>query len=209
MLFIKYRFEYLCMSILGSLAGMAVSLVETYRYPMLFLLMFLESASIPVPSEVVMPLAGALAFRHILYFWPAFIVTFAGSSLGIALDYYIGFVLGKEVVYKHLRFFHLNRKKLDAFDSWFNKNAVAAVFFSRLLPVVRTIMSFPAGFARMKPKEFFAYSFSAAALWNIVLMLFGFYALSTNNAVIWMGAIGAFAIALFVLYRIGMKRLRR
>jgi membrane protein DedA with SNARE-associated domain len=197
------------MSILVSLAAIAVKLVQEYGYPMLFLLMFLESSSIPVPSEVVLPLAGVLAFRNLLHFWPAFAVTLAGSALGLALDYYIGFILGKDVVYRHLHFFHLKKESINRFDSWFNRNAVAAVFFSRLLPVVRTIMSFPAGFARMPAKRFFLYSITGAAIWDMILMLFGFYALSTNSAVVWMGAIGGLAIALFVAYKVGMRRLRR
>jgi Uncharacterized membrane-associated protein len=197
------------MSILVSLAAIAVKLVQEYGYPMLFLLMFLESSSIPVPSEVVLPLAGVLAFRNLLHFWPAFAVTLVGSALGLALDYYIGFILGKDVVYRHLHFFHLKKESINRFDSWFNRNAVAAVFFSRLLPVVRTIMSFPAGFARMPAKRFFLYSITGAAIWDMILMLFGFYALSTNSAVVWMGAIGGLAIALFVAYKVGMRRLRR
>ena len=197
------------MSILVSLAAIAVKLVQEYGYPMLFLLMFLESSSIPVPSEVVLPLAGVLAFRNLLHFWPAFAVTLVGSALGLALDYYIGFILGKDVVYRHLHFFHLKKESINRFDSWFNRNAVAAVFFSRLLPVVRTIMSFPAGFARLPAKRFFLYSITGAAIWDMILMLFGFYALSTNSAVVWMGAIGGLAIALFVAYKVGMRRLRR
>ncbi len=197
------------MSVFASLAIIAVKLVEEYGYPMLFLLMFLESSSVPFPSEVIMPLAGLLAARSVLHFWPAFIVTLVGSALGIALDYYIGFILGKDVIYRHLHFFHLKKKTIEHFDEWFNRNAVAAVFFSRLLPVVRTVMSFPAGFARMPQWKFFLYSVSAAAIWDMVLMLFGFYAFSTNSAVIWMGAIGAFAIALFVVYKVGMRKLRR
>jgi membrane protein DedA with SNARE-associated domain len=187
--------------------GIATGLVKAYGIAAVFFLMLLESSSIPVPSEVIMPLAGLLAHNHLMLFYPALIASIAGSAVGIAIDYLIGYYIGKDIVYKHLRLFHISKESLEAFDAWFERNSVAAIFLTRLVPVIRTVMSFPAGFAKMPPKRFFTYSLSGAAIWNVVLMLFGFYLLSSKSAVEIMSAIGVLAIVLYVAYRYAMKRI--
>lgn len=185
------------------------ALMASYGYAAVFVLMLLESSSIPVPSEVVLPLAGFFAAKGVLDFLPALVVAMLGSIGGLAIDYAIGYYLGKDVIYAHLSIFHVKKRDLDAFDAWFDRNAIAAVFLSRLLPVVRTVMSFPAGFAKMPLKEFFAYSILGSFIWDVVLMAFGFYALSANSAVMALGAIGVFAIALYIIYAAFMRRIRK
>jgi membrane protein DedA with SNARE-associated domain len=181
------------------------SLIGRYGYLAIFILMLLESSSLPVPSEVVLPLAGLLAEKGLLSFPIALAAGFLGSAVGIALDYYIGYYLGKDVVYKHLRLFHISKESLDSFDRWFELNGGIAVFITRVVPIVRTFISFPAGFAKMNQKKFFLYSLSGALIWAIVLMLFGFYLLSANSAVIVLTAMGVFGIALYLLYRFARK----
>ncbi len=188
--------------------GLATGLVKTYGVTAVFFLMMLESSSIPVPSEVVMPLAGLLAHKGLMLFYPALLASIVGSAVGIAIDYLIGYYIGKDIVYKHLRLFHISKESLDSFDAWFSRNGVAAVFFTRLVPVIRTLMSFPAGFAKMPPKTFFTYSVAGVVIWNSVLMLFGFYLLSSTHAVVILSAIGMLAIALYVVYRYAIKRIR-
>ncbi len=182
---------------------------HTYGYAAVFFLMLLESATIPIPSEVIMPLAGLFAAKHIFNFYPALAASILGSGAGIAIDYYIGYFIGKDLVYRHLRFFRIRQSQLDAFDAWFERNGMAAVFLTRLVPVIRTVMSFPAGFARMKPKSFFAYSISGAVIWNIVLMVFGFYALSGTSAEQILSAIGIFVLALYLVYALALRHLKR
>ncbi len=196
------------MSIIAYITALAVGMIQRYGYPMLALFMALESSSIPVPSEVIMPLAGALAARGLLRFWIAYAVTLAGSTVGMVVDYYIGAVIGKDVVYKHARRFRIKDSSIKRFDAWFERNAVAAIFLTRLLPVVRTWISFPAGFARMPLKRFLLYSVSGSAIWNTVLMVFGFYAFGTNRAVVWLASSGALAIALYLVFRLALKRIR-
>lgn len=197
------------MSIIVYIATLAVDMIKQYGYPMLALFMALESSSIPVPSEIVMPLAGALAARGMLNFWLAYIVTLAGSTVGMLVDYYIGLAIGKDVIYKHARRFRIKESSIKKFDEWFENNAVAAIFLTRLLPVVRTWMSFPAGFARMPIRRFLLYSVSGAAVWNMVLILFGFYALGTSKAIVWMASSGALAIVLYLIFRLFMKKMRK
>lgn len=190
-------------------SGSAISvLIHMYGYLAIFILMLLEGSSVPVPSEVVLPLAGLLSQNGTLNFYIAFIAAMAGSIGGLAIDYYIGYFLGKDVIYKHLEFFHIKKKDLDAFDKWFERNGIAAVFLSRLIPIVRTIMSFPAGIAKMNQRTFFGYSILGTFIWDLVLMLFGFYLLSAHSAVVIMGSIGAFAIVLYLIYAFAMRRMK-
>jgi membrane protein DedA with SNARE-associated domain len=184
-------------------------IVGKYGYLAIFILMILESATLPVPSEVVLPLAGLLAQRGLLSLPLGLLVAVVGSTIGMAIDYYIGYFIGKDVVYKHLRFFHISKASLDSFDRWFERNGDAGVFISRLFPVIRTVISFPAGFAKMEQKKFFLYSVVGTVIWDLVLMLFGFYLLSANRAVEVMAAVAVFGIVLYVLYRIANQRVRK
>lgn len=184
------------------------ALITQYGYFAIFLLMLLESSSLPVPSEVVLPLTGLFAYEGIINIYLGFLAVLLGSILGTAVDYYIGYYIGKDVVYKHLKFFHIKKETLDAFDKWFDSNAIAAVFFSRFIPVIRTLISFPAGFAKMSAKEFFGYSIIGCFIFDAVLIAFGYYALSSSSAVIVLTSIGIFAIALYVVYKYALKYIK-
>ncbi len=204
------------LSILSDLIGLVsgsyaivTHLMQHYGYAAIFGMMALEGSSIPIPSEIVLPLTGGLAAQHIINLYLGFIAALAGSILGLAVDYYIGYYLGKDVVYRHLHIFHVKKESLDAFDEWFDRNGVAAVLFSRLVPVIRTVMSFPAGFAKMPKKTFFGYSILGSFVYDIVLVMFGYYLLSAKSAVVIMTGIGVFAIALYIVYRLFMSRVVR
>jgi membrane protein DedA with SNARE-associated domain len=197
------------LSLIKGSSNVISTFVKSYGYIAIFALMALESSSLPVPSEVVLPLAGLFAAQHILNFPLALIAAILGSVLGTVVDYAIGYFIGKDVVYKHLRFFHIKKESLDSFDRWFEKNGVAAVFFTRFVPVVRTFINFPAGFAKMPFKKFMAYSTVGIVIWDVVLMVFGFYVLSVNSAVVALAGIGVFAIVLYIIYKYAMKRMRK
>jgi membrane protein DedA with SNARE-associated domain len=185
--------------------------IKSYGYTAIFVLMALEASSIPVPSEVVLPIAGVFAATGQLNFAIALVVSIVGSVFGSLVDYAIGYYIGKDVVYKHLALFHVKKETLDGFDMWFKRNGNAAVFLTRLVPIVRTFINFPAGFAKMSLKRFLAYSVIGMLIWDTVLMGFGFYLQKTaaNNIVIAMAAVGVFAILLYVVYRLAMKRMKR
>lgn len=179
-----------------------------HGYYALFVLMLLESASLPIPSEVVLPLAGYLGAVHAFNVYVAFIVALLAGVLGMGIDYFIAYYLGKEVVYKHLRRFRIKRRHLEAFDRWFEGNGAFTVFIGRLLPEIRGVISFPAGFALMPKKKFFLYSFAGTVIWDAALMTFGYYALNVSNIYITMISVALFAIALYVLYSIAMKKMK-
>jgi membrane protein DedA with SNARE-associated domain len=185
------------------------NLITKYGYLAITALMALESASIPVPSEVIMPLAGLFSANGLLSFPLALIAGMVGSAIGLAVDYYIAYFVGKEVVYKHLQRFHIKKESLESFDEWFERNGFVAVFVTKFIPLVRTLVSFPAGFAKMDAKKFFAYSLLGSLIWNVVLMAFGYYALAANSAVVILASIAAFVIILYFIYSVAIKRMRK
>jgi membrane protein DedA with SNARE-associated domain len=183
--------------------------ITTHGLAAIVALMALESASLPIPSEVILPLAGRFAAAGDFSLYLAIAASIVGTVIGITVDYAIAYVLEKEVVYKHLSAFHIKKSDLDAFDAWFAKNGAFAVFVARLLPVVRGLISLPAGFAKMSLRDFYLYSIAGSLIWNVALIMFGYWALATSNAQLMFAAIAAFAIVLYLTYRIGMKRISR
>ncbi|HVC58269.1 MAG TPA: DedA family protein [Candidatus Acidoferrales bacterium] len=196
------------MALFTNSYGEISELMKIYGYSALFGLMTLESSSIPVPSEVVLPLAGALSASGTFNFGIAFLVSIVASLVGLTIDYGIGYFVGKDVVYKHLQAFRIKKETLDSFDKWFTRNGGAAVFLSRLLPVLRTVMSFPAGFAGMSLKKFYGYSLAGIFIWNLVLMLFGYYLIKINSAVVTLTAIGVLGVVLYAIYAYAVRRMR-
>ncbi|MEM0149583.1 MAG: DedA family protein [Candidatus Micrarchaeaceae archaeon] len=200
-------FGFAASLISNSYATISV-LVQHYGYAAIFALMLLEGSSLPVPSEVILPLTGFFARQGFLSLYWGVLAALLGSIAGLAIDYYIGYFIGKDVVYRHLQAFRIKKESLDSFDRWFERNGFAAVFISRLIPVLRTFMSFPAGFAKMPQKEFFAYSIAGSIIWDTVLALYGYYALASDSAVLIMASIGAFALALYAIYYVAKKRMK-
>ncbi len=197
---------------LGAIAGSSAvitTFIQGYGYIALLILMSLEGTGLPVPSEVVIPAAGYFAAKGALNLWLAFIVVLIGNTIGMAIDYTIGYYLGKKVVYKHLKLFHVSQESLDAFDAWFNRNGAFAVFVSRMLPEIRALMSFPAGFARMGLKKFFFWSILGSAIWDGVLILFGYYLISTSNFTILAVSIALFIIILYALVKYAIGRIKK
>jgi membrane protein DedA with SNARE-associated domain len=192
-----------------GITSLVTAWVNAYGYAAVFLLMLMESASLPVPSEVVLPLAGLLVSRGALNFYLVVAVATIGSMVGSVIDYAIGYYLGKEVVYKHLQFFHIKKHTLDSFDAWFEKNGLASVFLTRFIPILRTIINFPAGFAKMDFKKFLGYTFAGVLIWDIVLITFGLYVLSAKRASVVLAAIAVFAIILYAVYRFAASRMRK
>jgi membrane protein DedA with SNARE-associated domain len=195
-------------TLVGLSATTALMLLKRYGYVGIFALMTLEAASLPIPSEVVLPAIGILASGGILNPFLAFVVAIAGAAIGMAIDYYVAYYLGKAVVYKHLRLFRVKQENLDAFDAWFSRNGDFAVFVTRMLPVVRGLINFPAGFARMDIRKFYAYSIAGTVIWFALLIAFGYYALAITNAYLLIAVFIAFAVAVYLLYWFATRRMR-
>jgi membrane protein DedA with SNARE-associated domain len=191
------------------ITALVTAWVNSYGYAAVFVLMLMESATLPVPSEVVLPLAGLLASKGILNFYLALGAATLGSMIGSVIDYAIGYYLGKEVVYKHLQLFHVKKQDLDNFDVWFTKNGLAAVFLTRFIPILRTVINFPAGFAKMPLKKFLSYTFAGVLIWDIALMLVGYYILSAKSVSVLLAGVAVFAIVLYIVYRFAASKMRK
>ncbi len=153
------------------------SLFDTLSWFGIFLAMTIESAGIPLPSEVIMPLAGWLfvADRHLGWsgILTASAVGASGNLFGSTIAYVIGAVGGRPLIERWGRWVLITHEDLDRADHWFTHRGAITTFIGRLLPVVRTFISFPAGIARMPFGRFAVYTFVGAFLWCIPLTAIG------------------------------------
>lgn len=184
------------------------SFISSYGYFAILILMILESASMPIPSELLLPATGYFAAKGVLNIYIALVVVYASSFIGMAINYYIAYLLGKDLVYKHLHWFRIKKEDVEAFERWFDKNGPFTVFISRLLPIVRGFINFPAGFALMNQKKFYTYSMAGTIIWDTALVMFGYYGLAANSITNVLIAIGVFGVALYTIYRIAIKNIK-
>jgi membrane protein DedA with SNARE-associated domain len=148
--------------------------IGDYGYYAVFVLMVLESACIPIPSEVTMVFGGFLVSRGRLdFFWVGLLGTLA-NVLGSWLAYWVGVVGGRPLIERWGKYIFLRKHELDRAEVWFEKHGEAAVFVSRLLPVVRTFISLPAGVAKMPFTKFTVYTFLGCLPWTFALTWAGF-----------------------------------
>ena len=199
-------------SLIGPLVGTYAGInafVGAYGYLAIFVLMALEYASLPIPSEIVLPLIGLFAARGTLGFLPALLVVVVAGLVGMGIDYFIAYYLGKDVVYKHASIFHIKKRQLEDFDAWFSRNGSFAVFIARLIPVARGLISFPAGFAMMRKRDFFVFSTIGALIWDVALMGFGYYGLGSDSFSVIISAVAVFAVAIYVIYRLAASGIRK
>lgn len=169
--------------ILSVLGNWIKNVISTGGYGGIILLMAIESACIPLPSEVIMPFAGALTTAAIAASMsPArapmniHLVAFAGAfgcALGSALAYWVGSYGGREFIFKYGKYILLKRRDVEKSEAWFQKRGGAAVFIARLLPVVRTFISLPAGIAKMPFASFITLSFVGSVPWCYLLAYIG------------------------------------
>jgi len=139
-------------------------------------LMALESMIAPVPSEAVMPFVGFMVADGKWDLWTALFATCAGSVVGSAISYAMGYYGGKPFVLKAGRYLLLNRHDLELTEEFFSRRKGAMVlFFSRFIPVVRHLISVPAGTGKMKLIPFLAATFAGASLWNSFLLVCGMF----------------------------------
>ncbi len=186
------------------------ALIAAHGYLAIIALMSLESASLPIPSEIVLPVIGYYVYTGTLNIYLAILSTLVGTAIGITADYFIAYFLGKDLVYKHAEKFHIKKESLDHFDKWFNNNISFTVFIGRLLPVVRGLISFPAGFAQMDLKVFYSYSLAGSLIWNVALIEFGYYTLgaSSTNLILTIGICGLFLQMLYLFYKTSFNKIK-
>ena len=135
--------------------------------------MAIESACIPLPSEIVMPLAGWMVYRGVFDLWLAALAGTVGCTVGSILAYWVGALGGRPLLLKYGRYVLISEHDMETADRWFARYGDAAIFFSRLLPVVRTFISFPAGVARMNFWKFVIYTTIGSFPWVLGLAYAG------------------------------------
>lgn len=166
--------------------------------------MALESANIPLPSEVILPLGGYLAWRGCLGYWEAVAAGLAGGLAGSLASYLLGRWAGRPFLEHYGRYLLLRGQELKAADRWFARYGPLAVLVGRLVPGVRTFISLPAGAARMPPGQFLVYSAIGAAPWTAALTWAGMAAgeqwerVGSRAHVIALVIVGVSAVALAV-----------
>ncbi|HEX7516947.1 MAG TPA: DedA family protein [Chthoniobacterales bacterium] len=147
--------------------------VQNWGYPGIILLMAMESSIFPVPSELVIPPAAFLAAEGKLNIYGVVAAGTFGSWLGAAASYWVALWLGRVVIARWGRYFFINEAKLQRAELWLHRYESGGIFFARLLPVIRHLISLPAGLIRMNFATFSAMTIIGSALWCSVLAWFG------------------------------------
>jgi membrane protein DedA with SNARE-associated domain len=160
-------------NLLGQIALFCIETISLLGYFGVFFLMVLESMIFPIPSELVLPFAGFLISRGEMTFLLVVLFSTLGSLVGSLLSYYLGKYGGKKFVLKYGKYFLLNKKHLINTEKWFSKKGELTIFIGRFIPVVRHIISIPAGAGKMNLKKFIFYTVIGAGIWNSFLTYFG------------------------------------
>ncbi len=159
--------------IITELSKFVISMISTFGYTGILLTMAIESACIPLPSEIIMPFSGYLVTTGQFTMLGVTLAGAIGNVIGSVVAYYAGLWGGRPFVERYGPYFLLSHHDLDVADRWFAKYGEAAVFFSRMLPVVRTFISLPAGIAGMNFPRFVLFTFVGALPWCYLLAYIG------------------------------------
>lgn len=159
--------------IIAILSSFIVATISALGYSGIVLLMAIESACIPLPSEIIMPFAGYLVSSGQMNLWAVGVAGAFGCVLGSLVAYWAGMYGGRPLIEKYGRYVLISRHDLDLADRWFTRHGEVIVFTSRLLPVIRTFIAFPAGIARMNLNRFVIYTFAGSLPWCLGLAYIG------------------------------------
>lgn len=162
------------MSVLHQLGDIAINWINSIGYWGLLLGMILESACIPIPSEVIMPFGGYLASTGHLNILVVILIGTLGNILGSFIAYAVGHWGGKRFIERFGKYVFLSKKHLDSAEKWFDKRGEITVFVSRILPAIRTFISLPAGIARMNLVKFLTYTAIGSIIWSSILAYVGY-----------------------------------
>ncbi|MCS7244574.1 MAG: DedA family protein [candidate division WOR-3 bacterium] len=167
------------MSITEALVNFFSKIIYEIGYIGVMVLMTMESMIFPVPSEAVMPFAGFLIYENKFTWMGVFTYSTLGSILGSSLSYIMGLYGGRAFVLKYGKYFLLEKEHLEFTERFFNKYGEITILISRFIPVVRHLISIPAGMARMNFYRFIVFTTIGASAWNMFLAYIG-YILKSN-----------------------------
>jgi membrane protein DedA with SNARE-associated domain len=159
--------------LLEILGKIVIYLITGFGYGGVFFAMVLESACIPLPSEIIHPFAGYLVFTGKFVYWKITIVAAIANVIGGLISYYIGKYGGRPLIIRYGKYLLISEYKLRKTEIFFEKYGEYTVFFGRMLPVVRTFISLPAGIARMNALKMSIYTFLGSLPWCALLIWAG------------------------------------
>jgi len=151
--------------LLTLVSAFVVGSISHTGYAGVLALMAIESACIPLPSEIIMPFSGYLVYRGVLNLWGVALAGAAGCVVGSLVAYYIAARGGRAMAERYGRYVLLSHRDLDLADRWFARHGDITIFLGRLLPIVRTFIAFPAGVCRMALGRFILFTFTGSLLW--------------------------------------------
>jgi len=158
-----------------AIVELVIQTITGLGYQGIFVLMFIESVSLPIPSEVILPFSGYLVSEEILDFWVILTLTTLAGIGGAIVDYLIGYYLTKKDSLTVRGYTLITRNQFRMAQDWFERYGSITVFLGRMIPGFRTLISFPAGMARMNIAKFTLYTTMGCFIWNGMLIYGGFY----------------------------------
>jgi len=162
------------LSLTETVSNWAISFMDMMGYPGLVFLMALESMIAPIPSEAVMPFAGFLIVQGEFTWTGVIVFSTVGSIIGSWISYWVGMWGGRPVILRFGKYLLLDKHHLEITEKYFNKRGDLTILISRFIPVVRHLISIPAGIAKMNFFKFTLYTIIGAGLWNAFLAWVGF-----------------------------------
>jgi len=162
-------------AIIHAIVSWITGSISNLGYYGIVIMMGIESACIPLPSEIIMPFGGYLVSMHPEKYtiWGMGLAGALGCVWGSAVAYWAGRFGGRPFIERYGKYILIRKKDLDKADAWFNKYGYTAVFIARLLPIIRTFISFPAGVARMNFGWLIVYTFIGSLPWCLALAFVG------------------------------------
>ena len=166
-----------------------VGIMNSYGYIGICLLILIENVFPPIPSEVILTFGGFMTINSKMTIIGVILASTLGSLIGAIILYYIGKILNKErlsklVSTKYGKLLNVSPKDIDKADEWFDKKGNKSVFFCRFVPVVRSLISLPAGMSEMPMLKFVIYTIFGSLIWNTVLVLVGAYAGNKKDLIV-------------------------
>jgi membrane protein DedA with SNARE-associated domain len=165
--------------LLSDLTNWAKDFVESAGYIGVFLMIVLENVFPPIPSEAILPLAGFLAGEGRFWLPTVIIAATLGAVAGALILYYVAYAIGDQrvrwLINRYGKWFAVSEKDLDTANDWFDRHGGTAVLICRLVPIVRSLVSLPAGLRRMPLHSFILYTAIGSGLWNTILIVAGWW----------------------------------
>jgi membrane protein DedA with SNARE-associated domain len=198
------------LEILGPIVGAITSFIASAGYIGIFGLMLLESALIPIPSEIIMPFSGFLVARGDLSIVGVILAGSLGNLAGSILTYYLGLKVGRAFVIKYGRYFLFKKHHLELTEQWFGRYGDRMSFVGRLLPGIRTYVSLPAGLGRTNFLKFVLYTLVGSLIWNSILTYAGMQLGSNwkniDHYSIYLDIVAVLVVAAFVIWFVAKSK---